>query len=92
MLTPDSFAIAKSSLISSSIGDETIVLDGDCGTYFTLTGSGNRIWELLKERRKVLSICEVLRAEYDVPQERCQSDVLELLHKLNFHGLIEVDG
>ena len=81
---------AISQQVSCELADETVVLALDEGIYYGLNPVGRRIWELLKEAHTLPEICEVLLAEYDVDQERCEQEVRTLLADLSEKKLIEV--
>src|SRR2546430_17686461 len=58
--------------------------------YYSLDAVGSRIWALLQSPRSVREIRDTLLAEYDVPAERCERDLLGLLQALAAEQLIEV--
>ena len=51
---------------------------------------GARVWNLIQDPRRVGDICDAIMREYDVSQERCESDVLDVLQQLAGQQLIEV--
>jgi len=50
---------------------------------------GARVWALLQQPRPVREIRDALLTEYDVDRERCERDLLALLHALVAERLIE---
>src|SRR2546430_12237463 len=44
--------------------------------YYSLDAVGSRIWALVQSPRSVREIRDTLLAEYDVPAERCERDLL----------------
>jgi hypothetical protein len=77
--------------ISSSLGNEEVILHFGSGTYYGLDEVGTRIWSLLREPQPVSQIRDVLLAEYEVEPEQCEQDLLTLLQKLAEEHLIEVN-
>lgn len=92
MISIDSVVKASKDQISSDLAGETIILALNRGQYFGLDGVGARIWQLMAEPRPIDEIRDRLIREYDVPPERCQKDLLELLQEMESEGLIEVEG
>lgn len=90
---PDSVVVAAPNQVSSDLGGETVILELDRGVYFGLTGAGPRIWELLRDPRRVSEIRDAVVAEFEVETDRCQRDLLDLLARMVERGLVEVrDG
>ena len=50
---------------------------------------GARVWALLQQPRPVREIRDALLTEYDVDRDRCERDLLALLHALAAERLIE---
>ena len=67
-----------------------VILNLDSGMYFGLNAVGARIWNLIQEPRSVQDIRDLLLEEYEVDPERCENDLLALLHGLAAEGLAEV--
>jgi hypothetical protein len=72
-------------------GDETVLLDTVSERYFGLDRIGTQVWRLLAGGADLRSACDSLRAEYDVPAERLQRDVIALIGQLADVGLIAID-
>ena len=78
--------------IESSVGDETVLLNLENGTYYGLDPVGTRIWALLKQGMPAPEICTVLVAEYEeVELEVIEADVRRFLTDLKTHGIV-VEG
>ena len=71
------------------VADEAVILDVDTAHYYSLSGPGLRLWELLGEGRTPQAACAALAEEYDAPDERIAADVNELLAALKKEGLLE---
>lgn len=92
-LTESSTVVAAPDQISSSLGQEAVILQLTQGMYYGLDEVGARIWEMLKEPRSVREIRDSIVAEYDVAPETAARDLIGLLTELARRGLIEVrDG
>ena len=88
-----STVVAVPNQISSSLGEEAVILELTQGVYYGLNAVGARIWELLKEPRTAGEIRDVILDEYDAEPEAVTRDLLGLLTDLADRGWIEVrDG
>lgn len=87
MNVSDSFVVPKH-VMARQVGDETVILDLETGTYFGLDSVGARIWELLSQGNSLQRICDVLVDVYDVTPEQLQADVIELAQQLQQKRLI----
>ena len=77
--------------VSSSLGQEAVILELERGIYYGVDEVGSRIWELVERPRTVSDIRDAILGEYDVDAETCAADTLKLLEEMADHGLIEVD-
>jgi hypothetical protein len=85
-----SVVLASTDQVSSDLANDVAILDLKAGAYFGLTKTGARIWKLLQTPRTVAQIRDCLLQEYNVEPERCETDLLALLHVLVAKGLVEV--
>jgi hypothetical protein len=76
--------------VSADLSGEAAILNLKTSTYFGLNTVGASIWKLIQEPKKVSEIRDAIIEEYDVEPDRCEHDILELLHELSRHGLIEI--
>ena len=76
--------------VSADLNGETVVLKLDGDTYYALEGVGSRIWELIKEPKRVAAVRDRIVAEYHVDGDTCERDVLRFLQNLASESLIEV--
>jgi hypothetical protein len=74
------------------VGEETVVLDLDSGTYFGLDPVGARLWALLAEGKTVGETCQTVLDEYEVEPARLERDVSDLLEALLGQGLVALAG
>jgi hypothetical protein len=92
-ISESSVVVAVPNQVSSSLGDEAVILELTQGIYYGLNEVGARIWVLLRDPRPAGEIRDVLLDEYEVDPATVSRDVLALLTELADRGLIEVrDG
>jgi hypothetical protein len=68
--------------------DGAVLLDIEQGICFSLNPVGLRIWELLKQRRSLDEIVDVLGQEFLVPRSQLLSDATEFIAALEAKQLI----
>ncbi|HKP16491.1 MAG TPA: PqqD family peptide modification chaperone [Gemmatimonadaceae bacterium] len=89
----DSCVVVSDEQVSTSLGDETVILGMEDGVYYGLDAVGARIWALLATPRRVSELVSTILGEFDVTPEQCERDVLALLDDLFDRRLVsEVDG
>jgi hypothetical protein len=79
-------------VVFRSFVKETVVLNLDSGRYHGLNPTGGRMLEVLRETPEVREAAARLAAEYEVPAEEIQQDLLDFCDELLSRGLIERDG
>lgn len=75
--------------VSCVLNEEVAVLNVERALYFGLQGVGAFVWDRLEEPRTVAALCDEVLAEFDVPQEVCQRDVIAFLDSLREAGLVD---
>ena len=90
LLSTNSQVAATKNQISSDLADEAIILDLKTGVYYGLGEVGARIWGLIQEPQTIQQIKNVILSEYEVDEERCERDLLNLIQDLAAKGLVEV--
>jgi hypothetical protein len=78
-----------SQVMDRSVGDETVILNLESGTYYGLDPVGARMWQLLGEGKSLGELCEIMLEEYDVARERLEADLLNLAEELANNGLVD---
>ncbi len=81
----------KGELVTSVLGDETVMLDSEAGMYHGLDAIGTEIWGMLENPVSVSDMCERLQASYDVDADTCQKDVLAFLNRLAAKGVVTIE-
>lgn len=77
-------------ILSHNLQGEEVVLNLNNGVYWGLDAVGTRTWALLQENRRLDSIYEIMREEYEVSEERLRQDLLNFMAQLVDNGLVEV--
>ena len=80
----------KSSILSSTIDDEVVMMSSEKGMYYNLNPIGSRIWDLLEKPQTIESLCAQLMDEYDVDVVTCKQETEEFIQSLAERGLIEM--
>ena len=69
---------------------ETVLLNLNTETYFSLDEIGTRVWSLLVTSASIQAAYQALLAEYDVPPDTLRHDLEALLAQLMEHDLLEI--
>ncbi len=77
-------------LLFNNLGNEVVMMDIEHGTYYGLEKVAARIWSLTEEPASVGALCHRLTAEYDVPVDKCQQEVIAFLDQLRDCGIVRV--
>ena len=77
--------------MARQLGEETVILDLESGTYFGLDPVGARIWQLMKEGKSLAEICDVMLNEYEVSREKLERDASALAQDLAARNLIDTE-
>ena len=89
----DSCVVLSDEQVSTSLGQETVILGMGDGVYYGLDAVGARVWALLATPRRVSELVRAVVGEFDVTSEQCERDVLALLDDLSERRLVrEVSG
>lgn len=74
--------LRSSDISARTIGDETIILSLPSSRYFSVTGIGTRVFELLGEDRSLDELVEVIVGEYEVDAATARRDIEKFLDRL----------
>jgi hypothetical protein len=91
-ITLNSSIVASPEQVSTSVGEEVIILSTRDGFYYGLSGVGARVWELVQAPRLLREVHEALTEEYQVAPEILERDLLTLAMDLAAHTLINVEA
>jgi len=90
MIDQETYVKRNSDVFANEIDGEAVMMNIQTGKYYGLDEVGSRIWELMEHKIQVKKIIEQLQKEYDVSEEQCKTDVINLLNDLKSNQLIEV--
>lgn len=83
---PDRVAIPDD-VVSEVLDGEAVVLNLRTGVYYTLNGTGTRLWELLQQKSVPEARAQML-AEFEVEPDALDADIGRLLDDLAARGLV----
>lgn len=86
----DASVVATERQLSTTLGDEVIILGLDDSMYYGLTATGARIWALVQTPRTIDELLAAITAEFDVDRERAEADLQPLLADLQSRGLVAI--
>jgi hypothetical protein len=84
----DSCVVVSDEQVSTSLGDETVILGMRDGTYYGLDAVGSRVWALVASPRRVSELVQAITEEFDVSPDRCERDLIALLEELSARELV----
>ena len=76
--------------VSAVAGDGLVMFSVKNGRYYGLDEIANAIWQRIGSPIAVSTLCADVQQAFDVTPERCETDVLAFLHKLEAKGLVRV--
>ena len=79
---------AAKTQISTTVDEDTVILDTASGRYFSLEGVGSTLWRALQEPRSFDELLATVLESYDVGVETAEHDVRALLGNLEEAGLV----
>ena len=86
----DSKFLIPPQVIARKIGDETVILALESGTYFGLDPVGARMWHLMEAGKSLAQVCDTMIEEYEVERDVLQRDLLSLVGELVEKKLVDV--
>ena len=89
-LTHETIICRSDALLSTSLGDDVVMMDVEQGAYYGLEEVAARIWALTEQPASVGSLCDRLVAEYQVAPEQCQREVLSFVAELLNRNIVRI--
>jgi len=89
-LSRSSKIVVSKEVVSCDLGGETAMLDMKEGVYYGLNEIGTVIWELIQKPITLLEIVDKILEEYEVDEETCYADTVELIKEMEKNGLVEI--
>lgn len=81
----------KPSTVHERFGDETVILNLDSGSYYSVEGSGTAIWSLVSGGASEAAILERMRADYAGNGDEIASATTKFLDQLVAESLVQPD-
>lgn len=91
-ISEDTTLVAASSVVSTDLEGEAVLLDPTAGEYYGLNEVGTHIWTLLQEPMTFGEIVDALLDEYEVDRNQCEEEVRDLLDQMMEKSLLEVQS
>ncbi len=77
-------------VLSSQLGEESVILDHEKGEYFGLEGVGSFVWEIIQQKEMTFDdLVAAVVEEYEVDEATAQADLKTLLAQLKEENLIQ---
>jgi hypothetical protein len=80
----------KAKLVAEKMGDDVVMMGMESGRYYKLNPTAARIWEIIEEETTPSEVVENLLSEYDISEEVCKSEVLDILTQFRREKIIDV--
>ncbi len=84
----DTKIVRNTSLLSSEIDGETVMMSVEQGNYYGINKVGTEIWKLIETPMTVREVCETLVKEYKVDRGVCENEVILFLNELTDEHII----
>lgn len=76
--------------IAAEADGEVLMMHVESGNYFGLNEVASYVWNQLENPRTIAEVCAMVLSEFDVDEERCQTDALDFLRGMVDDGLAQV--
>jgi hypothetical protein len=92
MLRARQFRVDSRRVVHETIDSETILIDLETGTYFSLRGCGSEIWAMLIDGMSEAGIVAELQRRYPGDRDAAGTACAELIAQLGEEGLLDDAG
>ena len=75
-------------MVATAMDGDVVMMNIGTGEYFSIRGSGARIWELARSPISELDLVKAICDEFNVEEAVCKTDVRKFLTELLDAGLI----
>jgi len=76
--------------LGRSLDREVVILNLKNSTYYGLDPVGAYIWSLMQRAASVRELRDAMLRKYEVDEQRCERELVDLLQTMHNEGLIEV--
>lgn len=76
-------------VVTRQVGDETVLLNLESGTYFGLDPVGSRFLQLLEAESALTVVIARMLEEFEVSEAQLEADLLRLAEEMLASGLLE---
>jgi hypothetical protein len=88
-ITLETRVVRSNEPVSAATGDALVMFSVEKGSYYGLNDIATAIWQRIKSPIAVAALCANLQEAFDVTPERCETEVLSFLRKLEAKGLVQ---
>jgi Coenzyme PQQ synthesis protein D (PqqD) len=82
------FRIKNPQVIHETVDEEVVVVNLETGNYYSLVGSGQRIWAAVEREESVSEVVAGIHAAYEASEHQLEETVQAFLDTLEGEGLI----
>ena len=77
--------------VSTTLGTESVILELQAGTYFSVNEVGTAVWNYLQQPRHVTDVIAHIVNKYEVSPDQAEAEILSFLQSLVDKGLVTVE-
>jgi Coenzyme PQQ synthesis protein D (PqqD) len=77
--------------VSTTLGNECVILELQAGTYFSVNDVGTAVWNYLQQPRLVSDVIAHIVTKYEVSADQAEAEILSFLQNLVDKGLVIVE-
>jgi len=89
-ITLDTIVFHDPEMVAAPMEDELVMFSLERGMYYGLDGIASEIWKRIEQPITVADLCAALLDEFEVDNETCQRETLELLNWLFKQELVKI--
>ena len=75
-------------LLEAEVGGELVGLNVEQGTCYGFNATATRVWALIEEPKLFSDLRDTLMGEYEVDEDTCGRELMDLLKDLEKDGLV----
>ena len=89
MINSESIVRKKEEIVTAKLGENAVMMSIDSGKYYGMNEIATAIWDNIEKPVSVEQLVHILTDQFCVTEDRCQTEVIAFLTKLNNENLIE---